>query len=182
MTVCWLWRKNFILTSLGLSKDTHPEHAVPNEHNMSSSPSPSTSELIAAYAAPHTHSQRLAERRQSVRPALPRVSTSMYFLTAAARGHHRWMEIIVHHASISAYDGRSRSLPQHTTSTDSLTLGLSPAMAAGIAFPLRNSLSCPPPPEFPICVQADIDKVLEVVVVAHVIYQSRAVVDVPWVE
>ena len=170
------------MTSLGPSTDTHPGNAVLNEHNMSSSPSPSTSELIAAYAAPHTHSQRLAERRQSVRPALPRVSTSMYFLTAAARGQHRWMEIIVHHARISASDGRSRSLSQHTTSSDSLSLGPGPAMAAGIAFPLRNSLSCPPPPEFPICVQADIGEILEVVVVAHVIYQSRAVVNVPWVE
>jgi hypothetical protein len=55
-------------------------------------------------------------------------------------------------------------------------------MATGVAFSLGNSLMCPTPPEFPICVQADVDEVREVVIVAHIFYQSRAVVDIPWVE
>ena len=170
MIVCWLWRWGLLLRYLVPSTGIRLGPAVAKEYQDSDSSSPSTSELIAAYAAPHTHSQRLTEWRQSVRPALPRVPTSTDSLTTAARGQSRWMEIIVHHTSISASDSGGRSLFQHTTSTDSLTLGPGPAMAAGIAFPLRNSLSCPPPPELPICIQADIDKVLEVVLVAHVVY------------
>jgi hypothetical protein len=53
-------------------------------------------------------------------------------------------------------------------------------MATGVAFSLGNSLMCPTPPEFPICVQADVDEVREIVIVAHIFYQSRAVVDIPW--
>lgn len=182
MIVCWLWRWGLLLRYLVPSTGIRLGPAVAKEYQDSDSSSPSTSELIAAYAAPHTHSQRLTEWRQWVRPALPRVPTSTNYLTATARGHRRWMEIIVHHASISASDAWTRSLSQHTTSTNSLTLGSGPAMAAGVAFPLRYSLSCPPPPEFPVCVQADVDEVLEVVVVAHIVYQSRTVIDVPWVE
>ena len=115
-----------------------------------------------------------------MRYASPRMPTSIDFRTAVARGHCRWTEIIMHLLSISASLWRSRPLSQHTTSTNSFTLGPSPAMAAG--SPPRNPPLCPTPPEFSICIQTDIDKVLEVVVVAHVVYQGLATVERPCVE
>jgi hypothetical protein len=130
--------------------------------------SPSASEVITAYTVPHTHTQRLIERRQSMRYTLPRVPTSIDFLTAVARGHRPWMIIIMQLLGIVASLCGSRSLSQHAASTDSLTLGPGPAMAAG--FPQRNSPLCPTPPELAIRILADTDEVLEVVVMAHVVY------------
>lgn len=115
-----------------------------------------------------------------MRYASPCVPTSIDFLTAVARGHRRWMEIIMHLLCISASLCGSRSLSDHATSTNSLTLGPGPAMAAG--SPPRKSPLCPPPPELAICVLADIDEVLEVVVMAHVIYEGFAVVEGPRVQ
>jgi hypothetical protein len=74
----------------------------------------------------------------------------------------------------------SVSLSQHATSTNPLTLAPGPAMATGP--PPRNSPLCPTPPEFSICIQADIDEVLKVMVVAHVIYQGFAVIKRPRVQ
>jgi hypothetical protein len=53
-------------------------------------------------------------------------------------------------------------------------------MAAG--FPPRSSPLCPAPPELAIRTLADIDEVLEVVIVAHVVYQGFAVVKRPHVQ
>ena len=150
-------------------------------HHTSKTHSPPASEIIAAYTVPHTHTQRLIERRQSMRYALPRVPTHIDFFTAVARGHRRRMKIIVHLLGISSPLCRSRPLSQHTSSTNSLTLKPGPAMTTGF-LPPRQSPLRPPPPEFPIGVQTDIDKVLEIVIVAHVVSQGFAVVDGPRVQ
>jgi hypothetical protein len=87
------------------------------------------------------------------------------------------MVIIMQLLSIIASLCGSRSLSQHAASTDSLTFGPGPAMAAG--FPPRNSPLCPTPPELAIRILAEIDEVLEVVVMAHVVYLAFAVVNGP---
>jgi hypothetical protein len=70
-----------------IATETCLKHAVPQQYHASNSRSPSASEVSTAYTVSHTHTQRLIERRQSVRYILPRVPTSIDFLTAVARGH-----------------------------------------------------------------------------------------------